>query len=84
VAEDNCEVEVTQTGRSCALDSILAVGRYEIEYTCSGCSRQQSVTCTFFIDVIDTEEPAIVCPGNDLVSGNRRRSVFTGPHLREA
>jgi hypothetical protein len=67
IAEDNCEVEVTQTAGP-AQDSILAVGLYEIEYTAED-SAGNSVICTFFIDVIDTEEPAIVCPGNDLFVG---------------
>jgi hypothetical protein len=65
IAEDNCEVEVTQTGGP-SQDSILAVGLYEIEYTAED-SAGNSVICTFFIDVIDTEEPAIVCPGNVIV-----------------
>jgi hypothetical protein len=66
VATDNCEVTVTQTAGPAQGDT-LQVGLYRIEYTATDLAGN-TTTCEFFINVIDTEEPVIVCPANVVVS----------------
>jgi hypothetical protein len=53
-------------GRTCQGDT-LQVGLYRIEYTATDLAGN-TTTCEFFINVIDTEEPVIVCPANVVVS----------------
>ena len=78
IATDNCGVTVTQTGGP-AQDSILAVGLYEIEYTATD-DAGNAVTCTFNINVIDTEDPVIVCPGNVVINNTDANTcMWTSP-----
>jgi subtilisin-like proprotein convertase family protein len=65
VAEDNCGVTVSQTAGPIQ-GAILVVGTYPIVYTAAD-EAGNSVTCTFAIDVVDTEAPVIVCPGNVVI-----------------
>src|SRR5690606_34908025 len=67
LAEDNCgEVTVTQT-QGPAQGEILGVGIYLIEYSAED-EAGNEVFCSFTIEVIDTEDPVIVCPGNVVVN----------------
>ncbi len=66
-ATDNCgEVTVTQT-EGPPPGSILPVGTYPIEYTATDAAGN-STTCSFTLEVIDTEGPVIVCPGNFVIT----------------
>jgi hypothetical protein len=67
IATDNCGATVTQIAGP-AQGTILAVGLYTIIYQATDAAGN-SVTCRFYIDVIDTEDPVIVCPGNVVISG---------------
>ena len=63
VATDNCgSVTVTQTSGP-AHGSLLTVGSYVITYTATD-GNGNSDNCSFTINVIDTEDPTITCPGN--------------------
>jgi subtilisin-like proprotein convertase family protein len=66
VATDNCSVIVTQTG-GVAYGSIQGPGVYPIQYTATDGAGLTAV-CNFTINVIDTENPVILCPS---------QSVFT-------
>ena len=64
VAEDNCELfEIRQTSGPLQ-GTTLVVGTYEIEYVAEDFAGNISDTCRFFVNVIDTEDPFITCPGN--------------------
>ena len=63
VAMDNCgTVTVTQTSGP-AHGSLLTVGSYVIAYTATDGNGNSDI-CSFTINVIDTEDPTITCPGN--------------------
>lgn len=62
IATDNDEVTVTQTDGP-AQGDLLDVGTYNIQYTAEDASGN-TATCNFVIEVIDTQDPIIVCPGN--------------------
>lgn len=63
VAMDNCgSATVTQTSGP-APGTLLGVGTYIITYTATD-SHSNSDSCSFTINVIDTENPTITCPGN--------------------
>jgi hypothetical protein len=64
VAQDDCEGEITanQTGGP-LLGTTLDVGTYLIVYEASDAAGN-TIECSFTIEVIDTEEPVIVCPPN--------------------
>lgn len=65
VPADECYgVEVYQSGGP-AQDSILTVGTYQIDYTARDRAGNTS-PCQFTIEVIDTQQPFIVCPVNQL------------------
>ena len=66
VAEDNCEVTVTQTG-GVPYGSEQGPGTYIIEYTATDAAGLTDI-CTFTIEVIDTENPVIInCPYDNLI-----------------
>ncbi|MBK6997823.1 MAG: HYR domain-containing protein [Lewinellaceae bacterium] len=56
---------MAQTGGP-AQGEILTVGTYPIQYTAED-DAGNTATCNFTIEVIDTEDPVIVCPGNVVV-----------------
>jgi hypothetical protein len=65
VAEDNCEVTVTQTAGPTYGDPI-APGTYTVTYTATDGAGLTDL-CTFDIVVVDTENPIIInCPFEDL------------------
>ncbi|MBL7809091.1 MAG: HYR domain-containing protein, partial [Saprospiraceae bacterium] len=66
IAEDECGVVVTQTDGP-MLGEILTAGSYHLEYTATDPSGNTTI-CSFTIEVLDTEEPVIVCPANCVVS----------------
>ncbi len=66
MASDNCGVSVLQTLGPLP-GTILGVGLYNIQYTASDLAGNTAV-CNFGIQVIDTEDPIIVCPGNILIN----------------
>ncbi|MBK6997829.1 MAG: HYR domain-containing protein [Lewinellaceae bacterium] len=49
-----------------AQGTILGVGTYPIQYTAED-DAGNTATCNFTIEVIDTEDPVIVCPGNVVI-----------------
>ncbi len=64
VAEDNCSVSVVQT-QGPAYGSSVGPGSYYIEYVATD-GAGLTDTCSFTINVIDTENPVIInCPYND-------------------
>lgn len=63
VPVDNCGIESFEQTAGPSQDSSLSVGIYEITYTAIDFVGNSS-TCTFFINVIDTELPVITCPAN--------------------
>ncbi|MBE0639523.1 MAG: HYR domain-containing protein, partial [Bacteroidales bacterium] len=69
VAVDNCSavivVETSVGGPYYGAE--LTAGIYTITYTASD-GAGNIASCTFFIEITDTEEPIIVCPGNTMVS----------------
>ncbi|MBK8555547.1 MAG: HYR domain-containing protein [Lewinellaceae bacterium] len=65
IADDNCSVVVTQTAGPLQ-GTILTVGTYPIQYTATDAANN-TATCNFTIEVIDTEDPIIVCPGNVVI-----------------
>ncbi|MGM0573182.1 MAG: HYR domain-containing protein, partial [Bacteroidota bacterium] len=66
VATDNCgEPVVTQTAGP-EPGSILPVGTYPVEYTATD-NAGNTTTCSFVVEVIDTEDPMIVCPDNMMI-----------------
>ena len=68
IADDNCEVLEVRQVFGPAQDSILGVGLYDIAYVAEDASGNVSDTCWFAINVIDTEDPVIVCPGNVIIN----------------
>ncbi|MDX1406506.1 MAG: HYR domain-containing protein, partial [Saprospiraceae bacterium] len=67
IAEDNCEVTVTQIGGPSPGDE-LAPGFYTITYLAEdGAMPPNTDTCEFVVNVVDTQEPLILCPSNDVV-----------------
>jgi hypothetical protein len=61
VAEDNCEVSVSQTSGP-VYGEPLSPGSYTVEYTATDDAGNTDV-CSFAIEVIDTENPVIInCP----------------------
>ncbi|MBK8555546.1 MAG: HYR domain-containing protein [Lewinellaceae bacterium] len=66
IADDNCSAVVTQTNGP-AQGTILTVGTYPIQYTATDAANN-TATCNFTINVIDTQDPVIVCPGNMIIS----------------
>jgi len=64
---DNCGIDFYEQTAGPAQDSVLSVGFYEIEYTAIDFVGNIS-TCTFYIEVIDTEDPIVVCPGNVVIN----------------
>ncbi len=67
IAEDNCSVTVTQVEGPAPGTATMTVGIYTISYRAEDASGN-AATCTFYIKVVDTDEPLIVCPGNVVVS----------------
>ncbi len=65
VADDNCGATVEQTAGP-SQGEILGVGTYPIQYTATD-DAGNTATCNFTIEVIDTEDPVIVCPGNVVI-----------------
>ncbi|MBL7809994.1 MAG: HYR domain-containing protein, partial [Saprospiraceae bacterium] len=65
IADDNCNATVTQTDGP-DLGSILLVGAHQIQYTAEDAAGN-TATCNFTIEVVDTEDPVIVCPGNVVI-----------------
>ena len=71
VAEDNCGgVTVTETSAGGPYNGTpLVVGTYDIEYTATDGSGNTS-TCTFTVEVIDNEDPLLVCPDDLTISAD--------------
>jgi hypothetical protein len=68
VADDNCPgVTVTTPMGQITPGDILTVGTYPLQYTATDAAGNTAL-CTFTLQVIDTEEPYIVCPGNVVVN----------------
>ncbi|MBK9254944.1 MAG: HYR domain-containing protein [Saprospiraceae bacterium] len=68
VATDDCGViSITQT-EGPTRGTLIAPGMYMIEYTATD-ANDNTTTCSFMVDVLDTERPVIVCPDN-IVTGN--------------
>ncbi|MBK6997822.1 MAG: HYR domain-containing protein [Lewinellaceae bacterium] len=65
VADDNCSATVSQTGGPLQ-GELLGVGPHDIQYTAED-DAGNTATCNFVINVIDTEDPVIVCPGNVVI-----------------
>jgi hypothetical protein len=63
---DNCSLASYEQTLGPSQDSLLAVGFYEIEYTAIDFAGNAS-HCTFYIEVVDTQDPVIVCPGNVVI-----------------
>ena len=59
-ATDNCEVTITQTGGPLPGSTFNVGTTYTIEYTATD-NAGNSVTCTWNINVIDTQDPTAVC-----------------------
>ena len=68
VAVDNCEINEVRQTEGPAQGTVLEVGIYQISYVAEDIYGNVSDTCTFFINVIDSEEPVIVCPANIVVN----------------
>jgi hypothetical protein len=62
-AQDDCGIAEVQQTQGPRPDSLLSVGIYLIEYTAQD-SAGNATTCRFTLEVIDTADPIIVCPGN--------------------
>jgi hypothetical protein len=69
VAADDCLGVVVEQTAGPAQNSLLGVGIYTIEYTAYDVSGNEAL-CSFVIEVIDTQDPLIVCPGNFVVASN--------------
>src|SRR5690606_35059158 len=67
VAVDNCGIETFEQTAGPSVEDQLSVGIYLIEYTATDFVGNFSV-CSFFINVIDTEIPVVVCPGNVVIN----------------
>ncbi|MBK7425686.1 MAG: HYR domain-containing protein [Saprospiraceae bacterium] len=79
IASDNCAlISVTQTAGP-APGTLLAPGIYRIEYT-AGDPSSNTITCEFFINVIDTQDPVVVCPGNIFINNtDNGQCTWTSP-----
>jgi hypothetical protein len=66
VPNDNCSLSSYEQTLGPSQDSLLAVGFYEIEYTAIDFAGNVS-HCTFYIEVVDTQDPVVVCPGNVVI-----------------
>jgi hypothetical protein len=78
VAEDDCAgVVVNQTAGPQQGDN-LPVGIYFIEYVAVDAGGNMD-TCSFTIEIIDTEEPVIVCPVNSTFSTDPGVCTWTAP-----
>ena len=67
IAEDNCGVDTVVRYTGPAPGQILAVGVYEIGYEATDVNGNVD-TCTFFVEVIDSQEPIIGCPQDITIS----------------
>jgi uncharacterized repeat protein (TIGR01451 family) len=79
IASDNCgQISVTQSAGP-APGTLLAPGIYRIEYT-AGDPSLNSITCEFYIEVVDTQDPVIVCPGNIIINNtDNGQCTWTSP-----
>ncbi|SHF20993.1 gliding motility-associated C-terminal domain-containing protein [Mariniphaga anaerophila] len=78
IATDNCgDVVVTQTAGPVS-GSVLAVGNYPIEYTATDASGNEA-TCSFTLNVIDSEGPVIVCPTDITENSDDGVCTWTAP-----
>ncbi len=78
VARDNCsDVSVTQIGGP-AQGSILSVGLYNITYMAED-EAGNTTTCSFNINVIDTDKPDIICQSNLVMESDSGKCSWTAP-----
>jgi|GEM_PF-1495581 len=63
VAQDNCPGVVVNQTEGPLPGDFLAAGTYPVSYTAVDASGNEA-TCSFTVEVLDTEGPVIVCPGN--------------------
>ena len=79
VAVDNCTpvVRLVQT-KGPAQGSRLTVGTYEIEYTAID-DAGNSMPCSFFVKVIDTERPVVVCREDFEVQADKGNCSWASP-----
>jgi gliding motility-associated-like protein len=78
VAQDNCNVTVTQTSGPSNNGTPLAVGTYTISYTASDASNN-TATCGFTLVVTDSKAPVVYCPGNMVVNSSANSCDWTSP-----
>ena len=67
VVVDNCGIETFEQTAGPSVEDQLSVGIYLVEYTATDFVGNSTV-CSFFINVIDTEIPVVVCPGNVIIN----------------
>ena len=74
IAEDNCEVSVTQTAGP-VLGAQLDTGTYEIVYTAAD-NAGNEVTCSFTVRVVDDVNPLLVCPEDLTISADENACTW--------
>ncbi|MEY3052907.1 MAG: protein alpha-antigen precursor, partial [Bacteroidota bacterium] len=78
VAEDNCLVQAVVQISGPEMDSLLPVGFHEVVYVAYD-NHIYTDTCRITIEVVDTEGPVIVCPGNLAVETDPGACTWTAP-----
>jgi hypothetical protein len=79
VAVDNCtSIVIPVQTKGPAQGSLLQVGTYEIEYTATDGAGNAS-RCTFYVKVVDTERPFVVCRPDFEVQADNGTCTWTSP-----
>ena len=78
IADDNCSVDTVEQTIGLPPGSILPIGFTTIQYVASD-EAGLTDTCTFVIEVIDTQDPLLICPSDMTVSADMGACSWTSP-----